>query len=154
MTSVSFILIVVSVMELVNGAPGGADRKTFHLPSVIAVGVAFCTKLALFIYCWSLRKSYSQIHILWEDHRNDLFINGFGLLTSVGGSKLVWWLDPMGAILLAILISFLWLHTAYNEFQLLIGVTADTEMLQWITYIGGNFPILFKTLTRLTISQQ
>ena len=61
---------------------------TFHLPSVIAVGVAFVTKASLFLYCWALRNKYSQIRILWEDHRNDLFINGFGLLTSVGGSKL------------------------------------------------------------------
>jgi divalent metal cation (Fe/Co/Zn/Cd) transporter len=64
---------------------------------------------------------YSQIRILWEDHRNDLIINGFGILTSVGGSKLKWWIDPMGAIILACVIATLWLRTAYSEFQLLIG---------------------------------
>lgn len=133
MTAVSFVLIVLSVMELVRGSEEAT--KSFHLPSVIAVAVAFCTKLALFFYCWALRNRYSQIRILWEDHRNDLFINGFGLLTSVGGSKLKWWLDPSGAIILSCLISTLWLKTAYSEFQLLIGVTADTEMQQWITYI-------------------
>ena len=133
MTAVSFILIVLSIMELVQGSP--RETKGFHLPSVIAVAVAFTTKLVLFLYCWSLRNVYSQIHILWEDHRNDLFINGFGLLTSVGGSKLAWWIDPMGAILLSLLVSTLWLRTAYSEFQLLIGVTADTQMQQWITYI-------------------
>jgi hypothetical protein len=88
MTAVSFILIVESIRELVTHDP--ADRTgDFHLPSVIAVAVAFSTKLALFVYCWSLRNKYSQIRILWEDHRNDLFINGFGLLTSIGGSKLM-----------------------------------------------------------------
>lgn len=133
MTAVSFILIVLSATELASGSD--AATKPFHLPSVIAVAIAFCTKLTLFFYCWALRNSYSQIRILWEDHRNDLFINGFGLLTSIGGSKLKWWLDPMGAIILSCLISTLWLKTAYSEFQLLIGVTADTEMQQWITYI-------------------
>ena len=133
MTSVSFILIVLSAMELAQGSK--STTKDFHLPSVIAVAVAFCTKLALFCYCWALRNVYSQIRILWEDHRNDLFINGFGILTSVGGSKLAWWIDPMGAILLSCLIATLWLRTAYSEFQLLIGVTADTQMQQWITYI-------------------
>lgn len=133
MTAVSFILIVLSFEELINGSK--ASTKAFHLPSVIAVAIAFCTKLSLFIYCWALRNSYSQIRILWEDHRNDLFINGFGLLTSIGGSKLKWWLDPMGAIILSCLVSILWLRTAYSEFQLLIGVTADTQMQQWITYI-------------------
>ncbi|KAH0407440.1 cation diffusion facilitator 1, partial [Aureobasidium melanogenum] len=94
------------------------------------------TKLVLFIYCWSLRNKYSSVRILWEDHRNDLFINGFGVLTSVGGSKLAWQIDPSGAIALSCLVAFLWLRTAYSEFQLLIGVTAPTHMLQWITYIA------------------
>ena len=134
MTAVSWIIIVLSLMELKQGNAEGT--KPLHLPSVISVAVACVTKLALFCYCWTLRNVYSQIRILWEDHRNDLFINGFGLLTSVGGSKLKWWIDPMGAIVLSCLISYLWLSTAYSEFQLLIGVTADTQMQQWITYIS------------------
>lgn len=69
-------------------------------------------KLLLFLYCMSLRKASSQVEVLWEDHRNDLFINGFGtlyfvllhrrkqcsyragispgILMSAGGSKLRW----------------------------------------------------------------
>jgi cation diffusion facilitator family transporter len=134
MCAVSAIIIVESIRELVIGSV--EETKKFHLPSVIAVAVAFCTKLGLFLYCWALRNMYSQIRILWEDHRNDLLINGFGVLTSIGGSKLRWWIDPMGAIILSCLIIFLWLRTAYSEFQLLIGVTADTHMLQLITYIS------------------
>ena len=145
MTAVSFILIVLSAMELAGDNQGEATGN-FHLPSVIAVGIAFATKLGLFAYCWALRNKYSQIRILWEDHRNDLFINGFGLMTSVLGSKLRWWLDPMGAIILSVLISFLWLRTAYSEFQLLIGVSADTSFLQHITYISMTHSPLIKSL--------
>lgn len=138
MTAVSFIIIAFSIKELVDGST--EETTKFHLTSVIAVAVAFCTKLALFLYCWALRNQFSQVRILWEDHRNDLFINGFGILTSVGGSKLRWWIDPMGAILLSCLVSFLWLRTAYSEFMLLIGVTADTQMQQLITYICKPLP--------------
>ncbi|PYH99447.1 hypothetical protein BO71DRAFT_342824 [Aspergillus ellipticus CBS 707.79] len=134
MTAVSFILIAFSVRELAEGST--SETGSFHLPSVLAVTVAFCTKLVLFMYCWALRNQYSQVRILWEDHRNDLFINGFGILTSVGGSKLRWWIDPAGAIVLSVLVSALWLFSAYREFQLLIGVTADTKMQQLITYIS------------------
>ncbi|KAI9372506.1 cation diffusion facilitator 1 [Aspergillus egyptiacus] len=134
MTAVSILLIAFSIRELSAGSE--SETGDFHLPSVIAVVVAFCTKFALFVYCFALRHQVSQIRILWEDHRNDLLINGFGILTSVGGSKLRWWIDPMGAIILSVLISCLWLHTAYHEFQLLIGVTADTKMQQLITYIS------------------
>ena len=133
MITVSVVIIVESIREIATHK--GSDTNAFHLPSVVSVAVAFTTKFSLFLYCWALRNKYSQVRILWEDHRNDLFINGFGILTSVGGAKLKWYIDPMGAILLSVLIIFLWSRTAYSEFQLLIGVTADTSMLQWITYI-------------------
>jgi cation diffusion facilitator family transporter len=136
-----FLMITVSIVLIVESIRTVAEHKgnevmPFYFPSVIAVCIAFATKLSLFLYCWAIRNKYSQVRILWEDHRNDLFINGFGILTSVGGSKLKWWLDPMGAMLLSAIIIFLWSRTAYSEFQLLIGVTADTNMLQLITYIS------------------
>ncbi|KAI5282760.1 hypothetical protein KEM54_002615 [Ascosphaera aggregata] len=134
MTSVSFILIAFSIRDLAIGSE--EDTNNFHLPSVIAVCVAFCTKLILCVYCFTLKEQYSQMQILYEDHRNDLFINGLGILTSVGGSKLRWWIDPAGALAISVLISFLWLRTAYTEFHLLIGVTADTQLQQLITYIS------------------
>ncbi|KAI2174003.1 hypothetical protein LOZ22_006027 [Ophidiomyces ophidiicola] len=104
MTAVSFILIAFSTKDLASGSEN--ETLGFHLPSVIAVSIAFVTKLVLFLYCWAIRNQYSQVRILWEDHRNDLAINGFGILT-----------------------------TAYSEFQLIIGITADTKMQQLITYI-------------------
>ncbi|OAG01923.1 cation diffusion facilitator 1 [Paraphaeosphaeria sporulosa] len=134
MITVSVVIIVESIREIATHKTG--DVNDFYLPSVIAVCIAFGTKFSLFLYCWALRNKYSQVRILWEDHRNDLFINGFGVLTSVGGSKLAWWLDPAGAMVLSALIIFLWSRTAYSEFQLLIGVTADTPTLQLITYIS------------------
>ncbi|KAJ5664524.1 hypothetical protein N7507_005255 [Penicillium longicatenatum] len=134
MTAVSLIIIAFSIREIVEGSD--TLRAPFHLSSVIAVAVAFFTKLALFIYCFALRNQVSQIRILWEDHRNDLLINGIGVMTSILGSKVRWWIDPMGAIILSLIVSGLWLHSAYGEFQLLIGVTADTKMQQLITYIS------------------
>ncbi|KAI9850833.1 MAG: hypothetical protein M1838_004986 [Thelocarpon superellum] len=134
MCSVSFVLIALSARDLADGS--GATTNDFHLPSVVAVAVAFTTKLALFLYCWALRHTYSQVGILWQDHRNDLIINGFGLVTSVAGSKIHWWIDPAGAIVISCLIATLWMRTAFTEFQLLIGVTANTQMQQLITYIS------------------
>jgi cation diffusion facilitator family transporter len=131
MMAVSLILVAFSCQELAEGG-----STAFYLPSVIAVSVAFFVKLCLFIYCFALRNKYSQVRILWEDHRNDLFINGFGILTSVGGSKLKWWIDPMGAIILSLLILGLWLNTSIGEFKLLIGVSADADTLNLITYIA------------------
>lgn len=134
MTSVSLILIAFSAKELVT-REGEDGTNEFHLPSVIAVCCAFSTKVALFFYTWMLKDKYSQIDILWQDHRNDVLINGFGILTSVGGAKLAWWIDPMGAILISLIVSSAWLRTAFTEFLLLVGVVASVEIQQLITYV-------------------
>ncbi|KAF2673750.1 cation diffusion facilitator 1 [Microthyrium microscopicum] len=134
MTAVSLVIIVQSIRDLVEGS--STKLAKFHLPAVIVVGVAFSTKFALFLYCYALRNLYSQIRILWEDHRNDLIINATGLCFSILGSKVFWAIDPAGAIAISCLIICLWLRTAWSEFLLLIGVTADTHMLQHITYIS------------------
>ncbi|EPE09752.1 cation diffusion facilitator 1 [Ophiostoma piceae UAMH 11346] len=136
MTAVSFILIAFSVRQLIDGRDeGDEDTNKFHLPSILAVAIAFLTKFVLFLYTWAIKDRYSQVYILWQDHRNDLLINGFGLLTSVGGSKLVWWIDPAGAIVLGVLVSAIWLRTAFTEFLLLVGVTASAETQRLITYV-------------------
>ncbi|KAL6863210.1 hypothetical protein ACO1O0_003454 [Amphichorda felina] len=131
MTAVSFIIIAFAAQELAQAH----GSKELFLPSVIAVCVAFATKLSLFFYCWAIKDKYSQVNILWQDHRNDLLINGFGILTSVGGSKLKWWIDPMGAIVLSVLISGIWLRTAFGEFMLLVGVASSVDTQQLITYV-------------------
>ncbi|KFH43251.1 Metal tolerance protein-like protein [Hapsidospora chrysogenum ATCC 11550] len=131
MTAVSFIIIAFAAQELAKSDV----VKEFYLPSVIAVCIAFSTKLSLFLYCWAIKDRYSQVNILWQDHRNDLLVNGFGILTSVGGSKLRWWIDAMGAILLSVLISGIWLRTAFGEFLLLVGVASSVDTQQLITYV-------------------
>ncbi|KAK4192980.1 cation efflux family-domain-containing protein [Podospora australis] len=134
MVTVSMIIIAFACRELVEHV-GGDHLKNFHLPSIISVAAAFATKFTLFLYTWGIKDKYSQVRILWEDHRNDLLINGFGILTSVGGSKLIWWIDPAGAIVLSVIITGLWLRTAFAEFMLLVGVVASVEVQQLITYV-------------------
>ncbi|KLJ13053.1 hypothetical protein EMPG_11980 [Blastomyces silverae] len=144
MTAVSLVLIAFSAKSLADGST--EETLAFKIPPIVAVCIAFATKLALFLYCWALRNQYSQVRILWEDHRNDLFINGLGILTSVGGSRLKWWIDPTGAMVLSCAIAVLWLRTAYSEFQLLIGVTADTQTQQLITYISMTHSPLIQAI--------
>lgn len=136
MICASAILIVESIRSIIEhlGDANAPDMEAFHLTSIIAVAIAFTTKFCLMLYCWPLKSTNSQIQILWEDHRNDLFINGLGIVTSVLGSKLKWWIDPAGAMLLSVMIILSWGNTASGEFRLLIGISARPEFLQLVTY--------------------
>ncbi|KAF8544709.1 cation efflux family-domain-containing protein [Trichophaea hybrida] len=134
MITVSMILIAMSARDLATSDHGAT--KAFNLPSIIAVCVALTTKLILFFYCYSLRNTYSQVMILWCDHRNDLPVNAFGLFTSVAGSKFAWWIDSMGAIIIGLVILIAWGRVVYKESLLLIGVAAPQEVRGLITYIS------------------
>ncbi|EPS94410.1 hypothetical protein FOMPIDRAFT_1033379 [Fomitopsis schrenkii] len=136
MSSVNLVILVESVQELITHT--GTDDK-FHIPSLVAVGAALGVKFILFLYCSGFRAQSSQVHVLWEDHRNDIFINGFGLLMSAGGSKWAYWLDPVGAIILAVGVMLLWGKTMYEQFELLAGKSAPREFLQLVIYKAMTF---------------
>ncbi|KAI8816668.1 CDF manganese transporter [Fimicolochytrium jonesii] len=137
MATVSVVLVVESLRTILSHS--GEDVLTINIPSVISVGIAFAVKFALFLYCFSLRNSDSQIRMLWEDHRNDLFVNAFGILTNVGGGKLKWWIDPAGAIVISIAILASWSKTAYEQFQLLAGVSASNSYIRFLIYKALTF---------------
>lgn len=93
------LVVVVESMRTIISHHGDEDTNKLHVSSLIAVASALgkastCTgesdvdpmlgvKFVLFLYCMSFRHVSSQVHTLWEDHRNDLFINGFGRSTSL-----------------------------------------------------------------------
>ncbi|ESK83725.1 cation diffusion facilitator 1 [Moniliophthora roreri MCA 2997] len=137
MLTVSIILVAFSIQDLATHKAG--DENELHVPSVVAVGVAFLTKLLLFLYCYSTRNSSSQVQVLWEDHRNDLFINGFGIFTSSAGAKIRWWIDPMGAILISVVIIVSWTRTSIEQFGHLAGKTAPHEFIQLVIYKALTF---------------
>ncbi|KAJ6582943.1 CDF manganese transporter [Mycena vulgaris] len=111
MGSVSVVLIAFSIQNLVSGSSG---HEALHIPSVVVVGIAFLTKLALFIYCYSVRTKNSQVRVLWEDHRNDLAVNAFVALIVV------------------------WGRTLYGQF-LLAGVAAPVEFQKLVIYKAMTF---------------
>ncbi|KAJ7672821.1 CDF-like metal transporter [Mycena rosella] len=148
MGSVSVVLIAFSIQDLVKGSTG---TETLHIPAVIVVGIAFATKLALFIYCYSVRSKNSQVRVLWEDHRNDLFVNGFGILTSSAGAKLRWWIDPLGALIISLALIIVWGRTLYRQFLLLAGVAAPIEFQQLVIYKAMMFAEGIKQIDSCTV---
>lgn len=60
--------------------------------------------------------------MLFQDHYFDVVTNVVGLLAAVLGDKFYWWIDPAGAIILALYTIFNWsgtvLENAGNLFDL------------------------------------
>ncbi|KAM0789804.1 hypothetical protein ACM66B_006656 [Microbotryomycetes sp. NB124-2] len=135
MAAVSLVLVAFSIQDL---AAKNDDRE-FHLAAVIAVSIAFVTKFCLFLYCYSIRGKSSQVRVLWEDHRNDLFINGLGIVTSSLGAKIAGWIDPAGALVISAILIYSWGSTSYRMFTYLAGIAAPPEFQRLVIYKVVHF---------------
>ncbi len=69
------------------------------------------------------------------DHRNDIVVNSFGLVMSIVGDRFVWYLDPLGAIMIALLILFSWVSNAFEQVWLLVGKSAPKEFISKLIYM-------------------
>ncbi|KAJ9110023.1 hypothetical protein QFC20_003097 [Naganishia adeliensis] len=117
-----WLTIILQVESIRSAATHDAgDTNDLYIPALVSVGIAFVTKFSLFLFCYSLRKRSSQVQVLYEDHRNDCFVNAFGI-------------DPMGAIIIAVCISFSWCKTIYEQFQFLAGIAAPVDFQQLVIY--------------------
>ncbi|KAI0175179.1 cation efflux family-domain-containing protein [Pestalotiopsis sp. NC0098] len=133
MTTVAIQLIVESARTL--GAGHSTDSEELKLIPIIFVGVAIFCKASLMLYCLAYR-NYPTVHVFFVDHRNDIVVNIFGLVMSVVGSRFVWYLDPIGAICIGLLILISWVSNAFEQVWLLVGKSAPREFLAKLVYMS------------------
>ncbi|KAK6210560.1 hypothetical protein LQW54_006043 [Pestalotiopsis sp. IQ-011] len=117
------------------GAGHSTDSEELKLVPIIFVGVAVFCKASLMLYCLAYR-NYPTVHVFFVDHRNDIVVNIFGLVMSVVGSRFVWYLDPIGAICIGLLILISWVSNAFEQMWLLVGKSAPREFLAKLVYMS------------------
>jgi len=110
---------------------------------IVLVSIGIVLKIGLWIYCRALTYS-STARTLATDHFNDIIINVFGLAMAILGHHVKWWIDPTGALIIALLILRSWGFNAYEQIQLLVGKTASREFLHKLTYVAMNHHPLIK----------
>jgi divalent metal cation (Fe/Co/Zn/Cd) transporter len=89
------------------------------------------------------------------DHRNDIVVNIFGLVMAVVGDKFVWYLDPIGAMCIALLILFSWAANAFDQVWLLVGKSAPRDFLSKLVYMAMTHDeriLKVDTVSNITIS--
>jgi len=134
MGTVGFQVLLEAVRQLVG------QEHTHHLESLhFLVGIMLSViviKFALYLYC---RNNPSElVKIYAEDHRNDVLTNGIGLAGAIAGDKLFYWIDPLGAILLATYLVWNWGNAALENVKNMVGLSASPELLQKLTFMCYN----------------
>ncbi|QHO17826.1 hypothetical protein HN51_033338 [Arachis hypogaea] len=97
---------------------------------------ASLVKLLLMTYCQRFKNEIIRAYA--QDHFFDVITNSIGLAAAVLAIKFYWWIDPLGAILIAIYTISNWAKTVMENVWSLIGRTAPPEYIAKLTYLCWN----------------
>ncbi|KAI8526332.1 hypothetical protein RHMOL_Rhmol13G0299700 [Rhododendron molle] len=138
MATLGFQILVQAVEELVE-EDDSESLTTSQLIWLCTIMLsATVVKLALWLYC---RSSGSDIVRAYaKDHYFDVITNVVGLVAAILGDKVLWWIDPAGAIVLAIYTISNWSGTVFENAVSLVGQSAPPEVLQKLTYLVIRHP--------------
>ncbi|GJN22439.1 hypothetical protein PR202_gb09999 [Eleusine coracana subsp. coracana] len=134
MATLGFQVLIQAVEQLVENKPGEkmTSEQLIWLYSIMLSATA--VKLALWLYCKSSGNSIVRAYA--KDHYFDVVTNVVGLAAAVLGDKYLWWIDPVGAVLLAVYTIVNWSKTVLENAVTLVGRCAPPEMLQMLTYLA------------------
>ncbi|KAL6283135.1 hypothetical protein ACE6H2_014064 [Prunus campanulata] len=113
------------------------DRDPVKEKWMIGIMVsATVVKFVLMSYCRRFKNEIVRAYA--QDHLFDVITNGIGLASAVLAIRFYWWIDPVGAIIIALYTMGNWAKTVMENVWSLIGKTAPAEYLAKLTYLIWN----------------
>ncbi|GAB2220376.1 hypothetical protein Droror1_Dr00008025 [Drosera rotundifolia] len=138
MATLGFQILIQAVEELIKDEPTDEmSASQLIWLSAIMIGASIA-KLSLFLYCRTSRNDIVRAYA--KDHYFDVITNIVGLVAAVLGDEFYWWIDPAGAIVLAVYTMTNWSGTVLENAVTLIGQSASPEVLQKLTYLVLRHP--------------
>ncbi|CAI6007543.1 unnamed protein product [Closterium sp. NIES-65] len=135
MASLGFQILLEGVRKLTD-SNHSTDLGEKWQVYVGIMGLVILTKFILFLYCRLFSDDIVQAYAL--DHMMDVVTNTVGLAAAVLAGEYAWWIDPVGAIFLALYTMFNWGNTVRENVRSLTGRTAPPAFLQKLTYLCWN----------------
>ncbi|KAL1370291.1 hypothetical protein HN51_000576 [Arachis hypogaea] len=138
MATLGFQVLITALEELIRNTPNDrmTEEQLIWLYSIMIF--ASVVKLFLWLYCRTSRNKIVRAYA--DDHHFDVVTNVVGLVAAVLGDKFYWWIDPIGAILLALYTITNWSRTVMENAVSLVGQSAPPEFLQKLTYLVIRHP--------------
>ncbi|XP_050278742.1 metal tolerance protein 4-like [Quercus robur] len=138
MATLGFQVFLRAAEELIKGEPSEKLSKSKLIWICTIMISAIVVKLALWIYCKSLKNDIGRVHA--KDHFFDVVNNVVGLAAALLADEFFWWIDPAGAIILALYTIINWSQTVFENAVSLVGQSAPPEVLQKLTYLVMRHP--------------
>ncbi|KAL4591397.1 hypothetical protein LXL04_004359 [Taraxacum kok-saghyz] len=138
MATLGFQVLIQAVEQLIENNPPEKMSSLQLLWLYVIMLTATIVKLALWLYCKSSGNEIVRAYA--KDHYFDVVTNVVGLVAAVLGDRFYWWIDPVGAIILALYTIINWSGTVLENAVSLVGQSAPPEVLQKLTYLVTRHP--------------
>ncbi|KAG6605352.1 Metal tolerance protein 9, partial [Cucurbita argyrosperma subsp. sororia] len=135
MATLGIQILLESARELISKAQPDRDPDKVRWMVGIMASVTV-VKLCLTVYCRRFKNEIIRAYA--QDHFFDVITNTIGLATALLAIRFYWWLDPLGAILIALYTISNWSKTVMENVWSLIGRTAPPDYLAKLTYLVWN----------------
>ncbi|KAK9452863.1 cation efflux family-domain-containing protein [Dipodascopsis uninucleata] len=145
---ISFFQVAIEAVQRLWNGPHDAVKLDFASIGIMTMAVV----LKLFAWAWCRTINSSAIQALAQDAMSDITFNLLSMFFPMMGHLFdIWWLDPLGALLLAIYIIRQWIETTFEHVQNLTGVAADPIEKHVIIYLCSRFATGIKRITSLNV---
>ncbi|GLT71341.1 hypothetical protein SLA2020_433700 [Shorea laevis] len=138
MATLGFQILIEAVERLVEDKSSGSMSSNQLIWLYVIMLTATVVKLALWLYCRTSKNKIVRAYA--QDHYFDVVTNVVGLVAAVLGDKFYWWIDPAGAIALALYTITNWSGTVKENAISLVGQSASPDFLQKLTYLVIRHP--------------
>ncbi|KAH7677992.1 Cation efflux protein [Dioscorea alata] len=136
MATLGLQIILESIRSLMSDENGfilTKEQEEWVVGIMVSVTIV---KLLLVIYCRSFTNEIVKAYA--QDHFFDVITNVIGLVAALLANYIKDWIDPIGAIILAVYTIRTWSMTVLENVNSLVGRTAAPEYLQKLTYLCWN----------------
>ncbi|KAK4253550.1 hypothetical protein QN277_010209 [Acacia crassicarpa] len=135
MATLGLQILLESGRRLIAGSKSDMSTKELYWMIGIMATVTL-VKFVLMVYCRRFKNEIVRAYA--QDHLFDVVTNSVGLAAAVLAVKFLWWIDPTGAIIIALYTINTWTRTVIENVWSLIGRTAPPDYLAKLTYLIWN----------------
>ncbi|XP_062093094.1 metal tolerance protein 9-like [Humulus lupulus] len=135
MATLGLQILLESIRHLVTkSAPQmNIEEEKWMIGIMVSVTVV---KFFLMLYCRRFKNEIVRAYA--QDHFFDVVTNSVGLAAAVLAVRYSWWIDPTGALIIALYTMNTWARTVIENVWSLIGRTAPPDFLAKLTYLIWN----------------
>ncbi|KAK9817796.1 hypothetical protein WJX72_002302 [[Myrmecia] bisecta] len=139
MSIASIEVLQYAAFDLYSGLfQGSLPQLEAGVAMYAILGGGTLAKLILWIYCRRLQGSSDSMVALAEDHLNDVMSNlgAIATVTLAFRWRKGWWIDPVGAILIALVIIWRWTCMTYQQVKKVVGSAAPASFIEQVEQLA------------------